>query len=95
MDEKSERQMAVLSDLIGRYREGQFPLNALVQRMEGASNFIESLWWKDKLFPILLTLEQINAAALDSGGNISETDKASVASALHDLDALIALARAS
>jgi hypothetical protein len=95
MDEKVERQIAILNELIDTYRKGRLPLNTLVQRIEGISNFIEISWWKEGLFPILLTLEQINAAALDSGDSLSERDRGDIASALDDIDTLIKRARDS
>lgn len=89
MNDKVERQLAILSELIDTYRAGHLPLNTLVQRIEATANFIDISWWKDELFPILLLLEQINAAALDNRSALSESDRADIIFALNNLDLLV------
>ena len=46
--------------------------------------------WKDAVFPIVLSMEQVNAAALDAKRRLTEDDKASVENSLRELEALIA-----
>lgn len=89
MDEYLERQISVLRQLIRDYRTERLSLNALVQRIEGVSNAIGLDSWKDAIFPIILTMEQINAAALDSKHALSSENKAAIEGSLDDLEQVI------
>lgn len=90
MDERFARQAAVLRRLVSDYREGVRGLNALVQRIEGIGDVLGIEAWKDAVFPIVLSMEQVNAAALDAKRRLTEDDKASVENSLRELEALIA-----
>jgi hypothetical protein len=46
--------------------------------------------WKDAVFSIVLSMEQVNAAALNARRSLTEADKASVENSLRELEALIA-----
>ena len=90
MDELFARQAAVLRRLVSDYREGVLGLNALIQRIEGIGDVLGIEAWKDAIFPIVLSMEQVNAAALDAKRRLTEDDKASVENSLCVLEALIA-----
>jgi len=90
MDELFARQVVVLRRMVSDYREGALGLNALIQRIEGISDVLGVEAWKDAVFPIVLSMEQVNAAALDAKRVLTEADKASVENSLRELEALIA-----
>lgn len=89
MDELFARQVVVLRRLVSDYREGVLGLNALIQRIEGIGDVLGVEAWKDAVFPIVLSMEQVNAVALDAKRALTEADKASVENSLLELDALI------
>ena len=89
MDELFARQMVVLRRLVSDYREGVLGLNALMQRIEGIGDVLGVEAWKDAVFPIVLSMEQVNALALDAKRALTEADKASVENSLLELEALI------
>lgn len=89
MDELFVRQVVVLRRLVSDYREGVLGLNALIQRIEGIGDVLGVEAWKDAVFPIMLSMEQVNAVALDAKRALTEADKASVENSLLELEALI------
>lgn len=89
MDELFARQVLVLRRLVSDYREGVLSLNALIQRIEGIGDVLGVEAWKDAVFPILLSMEQVNAVALDAKRGLTVADKASIENALFKLEALI------
>ena len=89
MDDFFARQMAVLRRQVNDYRNGEFSLNTLIQRIEGIGSALISARWKDAAFPIVLSMEQVNAAALDEKRVLTETDKVSVEKSLLELEAII------
>jgi hypothetical protein len=90
MDELFARQAAVLRRLVSDYREGVLGLNALIQRIEGIGDVLGIEAWKDAIFPVVLSMEQVSAAALDAKRRLTEDDKAAVENSLRELEALIA-----
>ena len=89
MDELFARQVVVLRGLVSDYRDGVLGLNALIQRIEGIGDVLGVEAWKDAVFPIVLSMEQVNAVALDAKWALTEADKASVENSLLELEALI------
>jgi hypothetical protein len=89
MDELFARQMVVLRRLVNDYRRGVIGLNPLIQRIEGIGNVLGVEVWKDKVFPVVLSMEQVNAAALEEKRALTEADKASVENSLLELESLI------
>lgn len=89
MDELFVRQAAVLRRFVNDYREGVLGLNALIQRIEGIGDLLGIDAWKDAAFHIVLSMEQVNAAALDAKRDLTVADKASVENSLLELEALI------
>ena len=89
MDELFSRQMVVLRRLVSDYREGVLGLNALIQRIEGIGDVLGVEAWKDAVFPIVLSIEQVNAFGLDAKSALTEADKASVENSLLELEAVI------
>lgn len=89
MDELFTRQIAVLRQFVSNYREGTLGLNALIQRIVGISEVLGVEAWKDATFPIVLSMEQVNAVAIDAKRGLTEFDKALVEKALIELEALI------
>ncbi|MBU0916518.1 MAG: hypothetical protein KKD97_09200 [Gammaproteobacteria bacterium] len=89
MNELFARQAVVLRRLVNDYREGALGLNALVQRIEGIGDVIGIDAWKEAVFPTVLSMEQVNATALDAKRVLTEEDKAAVEYSLRELEALI------
>ena len=89
MNELFTRQVMVLRHLISDYREGVLGLNALIQRVEGVGDVLGVEAWKDAVFPIVLSMEQVNAEALDAKTGLTAADKATVENSLLELEALI------
>jgi hypothetical protein len=89
MDELSTRQAAVLRQLVSDYREGLLGLDSLVQRIEGIGNVLDSERWKDAVFPIVLALEQVNAAVLIAKRRLNEDESAYVEKTLRKLEAVV------
>lgn len=89
MDERFARQATVLRRLVSDYREGALGLNALIQRVEGIDAVLGVEAWTNATFPIVLSMEQVNAATLDAKSNLSATNKAFVENSLVELEALI------
>ncbi|MBL8470452.1 MAG: hypothetical protein JNM98_01520 [Rhodocyclaceae bacterium] len=90
MDELLVRQAVVLRRLVSDYREGVLGLNNLVQRIEAVGEVLGVEPWTDAVFPIVLSMEQVNAAALEAKRVLTEADEASVENSLSELEALIA-----
>jgi hypothetical protein len=89
MDELFARQVVVLRRLVSDYREGVLGLNALIQRIEAIGDVLGVEAWKDAVFPIVLSMEQVNAVALDAKRALTKADNASVENSLLKLEALI------
>lgn len=89
MNELLVRQAAILRRFISDYREGALGLHSLIQRIEGIGAVLGIEAWKDATFPIVLSMEQVNAIALDSQRGLTVADKATVENSLLELEALI------
>jgi hypothetical protein len=81
--------MSVLRRQVDDYRNGRIGLNTLIQSIEGIGAVLDSGAWKDAIFPIVLSMEQISAVALDEKRGLTEADKVSVENSLITLEALI------
>jgi hypothetical protein len=84
-----DRQQRVLSHTVSDYRLGRLSLDSLVRRIEGVSAVIDSSKWSAKVRPIILSLEQVNAAVIETKIGLSESNKAIVNQALEELDTLL------
>jgi hypothetical protein len=89
MDEFLARQFSVLKELIKRYLDGALGLDALIQRIEGLGDVIGIEAWKDAVFSLLLSMEQINAAALEEKRDLTAAEKRSVEQSLIEMEALV------
>ena len=89
MNEIFIRQAEALRRLISDYREEKLSLNTLIQRIEGIFEVLDNQAWKDAIFPIVLSMEQVNAFALHEKKHLTEADKSSVANSLLELEAHI------
>ncbi|KQW56488.1 hypothetical protein [Variovorax sp. Root411] len=89
MDEFLARQFSVLQKLINDYRQKAVSLNALIQRIEGVTGVLGNHTWSDAVFPIVLSLEQVNAATLEARRELTAVEAAAVESSLLELKALI------
>lgn len=83
------RQTAVLLELINDYREGALSLNKLIQRIEGVGAVIGSDIWTDLLFPLVLSMEEINAVTLNANRSLTEIEKIKIEISLLELEAVI------
>lgn len=90
MDEFFARQMAVLRRLFSDYRSGKLGLNALIQRIEGVGDVLGVEVWKDAVFPLLLLMEEVNAATIDAKRDLTVAEQGLVEGALLQLEELIA-----
>jgi hypothetical protein len=89
MDEFLARQFSILRELIKRYFDGALGLDALIQRIEGLGDAIGIEAWKDVVFPLLLSMEQINAVALEEKRNLTAVEKRSIEQSLTEMEALV------
>ena len=89
MDELFARQAAVLRRLVSDYREGLLDLDALIQRVEGIGAVLGIEAWRGAVFPLVLSMEQVNAATIDAKRELTGAEKASVENSLRELEALI------
>ncbi|ESS73628.1 hypothetical protein MGMO_15c00490 [Methyloglobulus morosus KoM1] len=89
MSEFLHRQISILRKAIEDYRAGLLHLNALIKRVEEISDAIGIQEWKDALFPIVLEMEQVNAANLNTNTNLSDANKKIISKALQDIEALV------
>lgn len=76
MDEFLVGQVSVLRKLINDYRQKVVGLTALIQRIEGINGVLGSETWSDAVFPIVLSLEQLNAAAREARRGVSTAEPA-------------------
>jgi hypothetical protein len=81
--------MVVLRRMINNYRQGMLSLNTLIQRIEGVSDLLGVEAWKVAVFPLISSMEQVNATAIDAKRDLSVVDQASILSSLVELDAVI------
>ena len=89
MNELFARQAAVLRRCVSDYREGALALNTLIQRIEGIIDVLGIDTLKNAAFPIILSMEQVNAAALNAKTGLTVAEKASVKNSLIELEMLI------
>ena len=89
MDEYFNRQVSLMRRLMNDYRDGQLSLNKCIQNLEGISEAIGSESWKNSIFPIILTMEQINAVAITEHRELHDADKMLIEKSLNDLEHLI------
>jgi hypothetical protein len=89
MNEFFARQMVVLRRQMTDYRNDELSLNALIQRIESIGDLLDSEAWNDAIFPIVLSMEQVNAVALDENRELTEADKVIIKNSLAELEALV------
>jgi hypothetical protein len=89
MDEFQVRQTKLLRELIRGFRANSLSLDSLIQRVEGVGESLASDAWKQAVFPIVLSMEQINAATLESGREMMVAERESISESLEELERLI------
>ncbi|MGJ7609244.1 hypothetical protein ACSFA7_33265 [Variovorax sp. LT1R20] len=89
MDDFLVRQISVLRKLINDYRQKEVGLNTLIQRIEGINSALGNEAWSDSVFPIVLSLEQVNAAIVEARRGLTAAESAEVESSLLELEARI------
>jgi hypothetical protein len=89
VDKFLSRQVAVLRRLIIDYKNGGLSLNTLVYRIEGINEVVALQRWKDSVFPIVLSLEQINALSLDGKRDLTQAEDISVEDSLAQLETVL------
>jgi hypothetical protein len=89
MDEFLERQRHVLLQSISEYRLGQLSLDALVKRIEGITAAVDSPTWSRSVYPVILSLEQVNAAIIETQTGLTPSNAVIVNSALDELQTLL------
>ncbi|WCM92983.1 hypothetical protein M5C99_22060 [Acidovorax sp. NCPPB 2350] len=89
MNDFFSRQALVLRQAINEYRDGTLDLNSLINRFEGVGSVIEDESWRNAVFPIVLSMEQINAAAINGGNDLTEANKVSIEESLLEFDEVI------
>jgi hypothetical protein len=83
------RQISILEGSVNDYRKGRISLDGLIKRIEGISSAIGDPEFRNTVYPIVVSLEQINAALL-SGQPMMPSFEAIVRGDLEKLDAVIA-----
>lgn len=89
MNEFFIRQVAVLRQLISDYRNGMLSLNGLIQRIEGIGGLLDIDAWNEAISSIVLSMEQVNAVALDAKRGLTKADKTLIENSLLELEALV------
>ncbi|MBS4096804.1 MAG: hypothetical protein KGZ83_08230 [Sulfuricella sp.] len=89
MDEYLTRQALLMLRQIGEYRANAFTLNSLIQRLEGLLDAVDRELWRDAIFPLIFSLEQINASVLDEQRQLTSNDNALINGLLQDLEKII------
>ena len=89
MNELFDRQMTALRRMIGDYRQDALDLNSLIQRIEGISDVLDIQAWRDAVFPVVMSMEQVNAVAIDGRRALTKYDKYQIEKSLLQLEALI------
>jgi hypothetical protein len=83
------RQLALLRRSLSDYRRGDMQVNSLVQRIEGIGAAIDLEAWRERVFPILLNIEQVNAATIESRRQLTADEKKLVDNSLRQLESVI------
>ena len=89
MNDFYDRQIALLRRLISDYRAGALNLNSLIQRIEAITAALGSAKWKDDVFPLILSMEQINAVAIESKRHLTASEQIIVEDAVREIESLI------
>ena len=84
-----DRQIKNLRQTIDDYRAGRLTLNTLIQRIQGIGDVLEDDEWKQAVFPIIWSMEQINAFALEEKQDLTEKETRSIENSLLELEAFI------
>ena len=95
MSDFLDRQLTVMLKAVTDFRAGRLQLNDLVQHIEGVSDVIQVDAWKDRIYPVVLVLEQINAMAINARRGLTADETVDVAAALSELEAHVHAFRAS
>jgi hypothetical protein len=82
------RQAAVLRQLVSDYKCGNIGLDALIQKIEGIGDVVNIEKWKDAIFPIILSMEQINAAAIEERRRLTAAEVSTIDKFLHEVETL-------
>lgn len=90
MNELTERQFAVMREIINSYRNKRLGLNTLIQKILGIGEIINDNQWKEGVFPFVLEMEQINADVINSGEDLTEKDKVELEKYIVGIEELIA-----
>ncbi|GAA6121150.1 hypothetical protein [Acidovorax sp. FG27] len=88
MEEFLQRQLDLLNSFICEYKDGILPLNLFIQRMEGIVAAVDSAEFRDSTFPILLSMEQINADAIDNSRKLTDSEKDIINKSMVELEQL-------
>jgi hypothetical protein len=83
------RQLALLRRSLSDDRRGDMQVNSLVQRIEGIGAAIDLEAWRERVFPILLNIEQVNAATIESRRQLTADEKKLVDNSLRQLESVI------
>lgn len=89
MKDFTRRQLTLIQEYIGQYRNGSIDLNSLVQRIDGLSLAIGIDDWRNEMFSIISDIEQLNAFAIDAKKPLSADDRLELENALQKIEALI------
>ena len=84
-----DRQIKILRQTIDDYRAGRLTLNTLIQRIQGIGDVLEDDEWKQAVFPIIWSMEQINAFALEEKQDLTEKETRSIENSLLELEEFI------
>jgi hypothetical protein len=89
MEEYKIRQISLMKEIILMYKNSEISLNTFIQKIEGLGSAIDNKDFSDKLFPIIVNLEQVNAFLIEEKCVPSESDKEIINAEVYKLDKLI------
>jgi hypothetical protein len=81
-------QTGVVLQVIDDYRSNKISLNTLIQKVEGVCAVVGVQEWEDRVFLLILDLEQINAAVIEEQRALTRAETVVVSQLLITLESL-------
>ncbi|WP_243366522.1 hypothetical protein [Fundidesulfovibrio soli] len=88
MSDFISRQQDVLRRIIREYNTGARSLNSLIINIETVANSIGNLRFSEEISPLILSMEQINAAMIEENRTLTDLEHGSVTEQLLRLEEL-------
>lgn len=83
------RQLSIIESCLNEYKKGKIALNSLVETLEAVTGILEDDEWEEKVFPIIVCLEQMNAASIVFNPSLSDDDLCAIEKCIKELKSII------